>query len=107
MKNRVPVHYIALAIALCNPLSVLAQGKDPKAAENIGAVWNLSSQPCNGGGGNSMDRHPNESEIKQSKLLEFKDLGLNFAVPQLFETDRTIIKLFMGDQSEALLTTTS
>ncbi len=68
----------------------------------IGAVWNLSAQPCNGGGGNAMHRSPDQEKIKQSRIVEVSSLKIKFQVPLLPDLPATYIKLYLGDRSRGV-----
>jgi hypothetical protein len=69
----------------------------------IGAVWNLSAQPCNGGGGNAMHRDSSEVTIKQSGVIELPSLKLKFKVPKLPYLEKTYIKTYLGDKSRGVV----
>jgi hypothetical protein len=72
-------------------------------AKTIRSVWNLFSQPCNGGGGNSMQRHPKEAKIQTSKILNLDSLGFKIVIPQLPNIKNTHIKLYLGDKSRGVI----
>ncbi|WP_457278918.1 hypothetical protein [Polaromonas sp. P5_D5] len=96
-KLGMSVLYLALA---CPPLAV-AQAP-AGAANDIRSVWNLSLQPCNGGGGNLMVRNADEATIKSTRKIILKDAGFQIAVPQLPELERTHVKLFLNDKSRGV-----
>ena len=50
-----------------------------------------------------MERHPLEADIKTSKAIILESLDLRFTVPQLFDVERTVLKLFMGDRSRGVI----
>jgi hypothetical protein len=68
----------------------------------IGSVWDLSAQPCNGGGGNAMHRNPDQETIKQTRVVELRSLKSKFQVPSLPDLPSTYIKLYLGDRSSSL-----
>jgi hypothetical protein len=76
---------------------------DSVQVKAIGSVWDLSSQPCNGGGGNLLKRNPNEAEIKEKKIITLKDLGFQLAIPLLPDLEKTYIKLFLNDKSRGVV----
>jgi hypothetical protein len=72
-------------------------------ANQIRAVWNLGSQPCNGGLANSYTRHPDEKQVRKSKRLEVPQLGYAFRVPQIPEVAETVVKLHLNDRSRGVV----
>lgn len=90
-------------LALGFGLPAFANPAPTKPAENLAAVWTLTAQPCNGGGGNAMERHPDEAAVKASKTLTLADLGYEFTVPQLPNFEKTYVKLFLGDTSRGVV----
>ena len=99
----IPTFGIFIVAFFTLPLFVDAMSPEkPEPAAHLAAVWNLRAQPCNGGGGNAMDRHPQEAAFKSSKVIDLDSLGLRFTVPQLFDVQRTVVKLFMGDRTRGV-----
>lgn len=91
-----------ILLYLLFPLTVRAEdfgGPSPI----IGAVWNLSAQPCNGGGGNAMHRSPTEGDVKKSHVVELPSLKLKFKIPQLPYLEKTYIKTYLGDRSRGVV----
>lgn len=72
-------------------------------ANQVRAVWNLGSQPCNGGLANSYTRHPDEKQVRQSKRLEVPRLGYAFRVPQIPAVTETVVKLHLDDRSRGVV----
>jgi hypothetical protein len=89
-------------LTLAASFGALAAPPESAVVKSIGAVWDLTAQPCNGGPGNVMDRDPNQARIQASKVVELPGLGVRFRVPQLPDTQRIDIKLFMGDRSRGV-----
>jgi hypothetical protein len=86
----------ALAQAASEPHSRL-----PPARE-IRSVWDLSIQPCNGGGANAYTRNTSEAEVKLSKQLDMPKLGYRFSIPQLPDTQETVVKVHLNDHSRGV-----
>ena len=104
MKNRIAAAIVlALIFGVAPPGEPTTPQGEVDPAENLGAVWNLTLQPCNGGGGNAMKRHPEETKIIESGEMSLDDLGLEFTVPQLFDVERTVLKLFLGDRTRGVV----
>lgn len=93
---------VVIVIALIFSTYACTQPKKQNLANNVRAVWNLTEQPCNSGLGNSMNRHPQEQDIKDSKIISIKDSGFKYFIPQLFDTKETIVKLFLNDKSRGV-----
>lgn len=92
---------LALTCAIL-PLIVNAETID-STPPVIGGVWNLSAQPCNGGGGNAMHRDASEVEIKKSRMIELPSLKLKFKIPQLPYMGKTYVKTYLGDKSRGVV----
>lgn len=89
--------------ALVASASFLAfAGPSASPLPTIAAVWDLSAQPCNGGGGNAMHRNPDQETIKQTGLVELRSLKSTFQVPSLPDLPSTYIKLYLGDRSRGV-----
>lgn len=72
------------------------------SVKEVKSVWDLSLQPCNGGGGNLMKRNANEAEIKEKKIIKLNEAGFQFAIPQIPNLETTYIKLFLNDKSRGV-----
>ena len=94
---------LVVLLGLATGSSLNADPAPGKQAENLAAVWNLSAQPCNGGVGNAMERHPDEAEIKASGTITLPSLGYEFTVPQLPDVENTHLKVFLGDQTRGVI----
>ncbi len=92
---------LAYAISLWILVPGVSISSEP--ANSIRAVWNLSAQPCNGGIGNAMNRHPHEKAIQQSKEIKLESLGLVLKIPQISDINDTHVKLFFGDKSRGVV----
>ena len=84
---------------------LLAQADDDglAPAKDIRAVWDLSMQPCNGGGGNLMRRNPQQESIRQSRVVALPQLHLQFTIPQLPDISDTHVKIYVGDRSRGVI----
>ncbi len=103
MSTRTGVHLLILVLFLLPTSAIATQHEQPEPVSSLGAVWILSTQPCNGGVGNAMERHPQEDAIRTSKTIDLPSLGLTFSVPQLFDVERAVVKLFMGDTARGVV----
>ena len=92
-----------LGILLFGSLFVTCVHAEMADASKVRSVWDLSAQPCNGGGGNSMSRSPQENKIQKDKTIFLKDLGFKFRVPQFSGVDETIVKIFLNDRSRGVV----
>ncbi len=72
-------------------------------AEVIRSVWDLGSQPCNGGLANAYTRSPNEKAIRKSGRVELPEIGFAFQVPQVFDKQGTVVKLHLNDRSRRVV----
>lgn len=103
MSTSLSLHLSIVAFLFAGSSCVLADSNEPPLAKIIGAVWNLSAQPCNGGGGNAMHRHPKQENIQKEKVVELPNLGAKFRVPQLPDVQKTYVKIFLGDRSRGVI----
>ena len=71
-------------------------------AREIRSVWDLSIQPCNGGGANAYIRNSSEAEVKLKKQLDLPELGYRFSVPQLPDVAETVVKVHLNDRSRGV-----
>jgi hypothetical protein len=92
---------LILSLALFS-LAAKADGTDSKLPV-IGGVWDLSVQPCNGGGGNLFNRDPREAEIKKSRVVELPSLKAKFKIPKLPFFEQTAVKIYLGDKSRGVI----
>lgn len=91
-------------ILLFISISASSQSLMLDPAKKIRAVWNLSTQPCNGiDDSNSMIRHKDEKQIKQTKSISINETGFNYKIPQLPDVKETVVKLFLNDKSRGVI----
>ncbi|MFK8012640.1 MAG: hypothetical protein AB8B80_11400 [Marinicellaceae bacterium] len=93
---------IKILITLIIVVSTQANSNNLSLAKNIKAVWNLTSQSCNGIGGNAMNRHPDEKNIITSKSISIPNSGFKYKIPQLPDVKNTYLKLFLDDKSRGV-----
>ena len=71
-------------------------------AREIRSVWELSIQPCNGGGANAYSRNPSEATVKLTKQLDIPAIGYRFNIPQLPDVQETVVKIHLNDRSRGV-----
>lgn len=86
----------ALAKAASEPPLRLAPARD------IRSVWDLSIQPCNGGGANAYTRDAAEASVKLTKQLDIPELGYRFSIPQLPDVQETVVKVHLNDRTRGV-----
>ena len=101
MFPSVSIHRVIGVLLVMVSFLVCAEASD-LPLPTIGAVWDLSTQPCNGGGGNSMHRNPDQETIKQTRIVELRSLKCKFHIPSLPDLPSTYIKLYLGDRSRGV-----
>ncbi len=99
MQSAVRGYVVALMVFI--PLVVHAAPGD-SLSPSIRSVWDLSAQPCNGGGGNAMHRSPYQAAIQESHIVELPSLRIKFRVPRLPDLPDMTIKLYLGDRSRGV-----
>lgn len=72
------------------------------SAREIRSVWDLSIQPCNGGGANAYTRDASEAKVKLTKQLDIPELGYRFSIPQLPGVQETVVKVHLNDRSRGV-----
>lgn len=71
--------------------------------QRIRAVWLLRTQPCNGGGGNAMGRHPDEKLIERHGSLTLRSVGVTYKLPYVRNVDEFVVKLYLNDRSRGVV----
>lgn len=94
--------FFGVFLCFASSLVLAADGELP-LANSIDAMWSLSLQPCNGGGANAMQRHPDQATVQDTKVVPLPTLGLKFRIPQLPDVKSTHLKLFFGDRSRGVI----
>lgn len=71
-------------------------------AREIRSVWDLTIQPCNGGGANAYSRDPSEGKVKITKQLDIPEFGYRFSIPQIQDVQETVVKIRLNDRSRGV-----
>lgn len=98
---------LKIALLLFGVISEIAQAaSEPPSrlppAREIRSVWDLSIQPCNGGGANAYTRDASEAKVKLTKQLDIPELGYRFSIPQVPDVQETVVKVHLNDHSRGV-----
>jgi hypothetical protein len=95
---------IVLGVIILSLISALSAAESTlKTAPPIHAVWLLKTQPCNGGGGNSMSRYSDEDAVKKQGAVTLNSLGITYKLPPVENVESLTIKLFLNDKSRGVI----
>ncbi|GAB2504012.1 hypothetical protein [Lysobacter humi (ex Lee et al. 2017)] len=93
---------ILFAFAVAAAGAAPAGTAPPTPAREIRGVWDLSLQPCNGGGGNAFSRNPAEARIQRERRVDLREIGARFVVPQVQNVAETVLKIRLDDRSRGV-----
>lgn len=93
---------VLFALATVGTAAAAADSARPTPARVIRSVWDLSLQPCNGGGGNLFTRNPVQARIQRERQVDVREIGARFVVPQVQDVAETVLKIRLDDRSRGV-----